>query len=375
MNGRDWTVWALALVSGVLWLISFSWQAVADEGGYSELLFPSRADLKTYRFDPAPVLIQVGSEVLSFEIPIPGKNWQRLEQMNIDTDIRLLAGFVHPQGPDKGLIQVLAFSPESEINAHDWLLWLIETEGMKKIAGREDITDSRGPVIDVLSISETARGSGDVPMMMRTGIYRNGKDFILVRCTASAESFVDRAHYFGLAVHRFLIHDRKMTQYIGSWDEYCLGNFCFLGPVPGPHKAEPEKELIHERYYKLGPEGRQTGILNIRVIAAPLAGKTPAKDRINNILYSMVEQSGMTFEEELVAFKGEHQNLEGTTYYARNRGADSAGRALEFFALSWENEDEAVFIFMLTDARSLDSAAWMVNKRIFEIVSRSFRFK
>lgn len=145
--------------------------------------------------------------------------------------------------------------------------------------------------------------------------------------------------------------------------------------VPGPEAVESGREEIKIHYLPLSLEGGQTGRLNINVIQSPLAKDTSAEERINNLLLNMTERSGMSFQDEWATLRGEHQNLGGNTYYARNEGLGSDSSAISFFALSWEGEREAVLVYMLTDARQSNPVAWMKNKRTFEIITQSLTRK
>lgn len=194
----------------------------------------------------------------------------------------------------------------------------------------------------------------------------------MVRCMASSKAYLERAYYFGVTIHRFEFQHNRLPKLIGQWERQCIDGYCFNGPDSGFVAVPSAREAIAEQSLPLDLEGVRTGLLNIKIIRSPLAEKTLAQTRINNILYSMIEKSGMSFDKDLVALKGEHKNLGGTAYYARNQGLGADKTAIDFFALSWEGDGSAVLIYMLTDAREKNPVAWMVNKRTFEIISQSF---
>ena len=341
-------------------------------------LFPTRAVLLQHTFDPVPFLIKFdgnASTSVSFDIPIPGDDWRRMPTEKISNEMTILAGFVHPKGPDHGMIQVKEYHPPYEMGPNDWLLWTLEQGKMKIVATAGEGLAGPGPYFEALAASELTDDAHQEPIMMRAAVFRNGKSFIVVQCMASPESYLNMAYSFGLAIHRFELHEMKPPLLIGQWDKYCLHSFCYTGPMPGPTSATSADDAIKEDTFPLALEGNRTGLLDITEIGSPLAQKTPAKIRINNILYILTERQGMSFNQDLVAFKGEHQNLGGDAYYARNEGLGADETAISFFAFSWERDGKALLVYMLTDAREKNPVAWMVNKRTFEIITQSLSRK
>jgi hypothetical protein len=342
------------------------------------VMFPSRATLQKHIFDPAPVLIKVdegAAKKIAFNIPIPSKEWQRMPVEEFTSGAKTLAGFIHPNGPDQGMIQVMAYLPPYEMGPSDWLLYTLEQENMKVITSAGDGIDEPGPFFEVLAVSQLPEGSLLEPIMMRAAVFRYGETFLLVRCMASSKSYLELADYFGVTIHRFEFQNILLPVLIGQWERQCIDDYCFTGPESGFTPVSADRPAIVEHSLPLYLEGFRTGLLNIKVVRRPLAAETPAQTRINNMLYSMVEKSGMSFDKDLVALKGEHKNLGGTAYYARNQGLGADKTAIEFFALSWEGDGSAVLIYMLTDAREKNPVAWMVNKRTFEIISQSVSHK
>jgi hypothetical protein len=378
MNRKTSLFSAALLLSGIFFLTSLSCEIHAQEDKMVKAMFPGRAALQAHDFDPAPVLVKVEeglSKNIPFRIPIPAKKWRRMPMEEFSSGARTLAGFIHPDGPDQGMIQVTAYRPPYEMGPGDWLLYTLEQEDMKLITSAGEGPEGPGPFFEALVVSELLEGSSVEPMMMRAAVFPNGDTFVLVRCMASSPSYLELAHYFGLTIHRFEFQDPQLPVLIGKWEKHCLNTYCFTGPATDFLPVASDREEIVEQSLPLELEGVRTGLLNIKVVRSPLAEKTPAQTRINNILYHMVEKSGMSFDKDLIAFKGEHQNLDGTAYYARNQGLGADKTAIEFFALSWEDDDSAVLIYMLTDARKKNPVAWMKNKRTFEIISQSFSYQ
>ncbi len=368
----------LVILSGIACLVAVSSYVHAQDSRMTSVMFPSPEALRGHTFDPVPVKIKVnggGTGNISFEIPIPGKNWQRMPVKEFSFDSKVLAGFIHPEGPDHGMIQVMEYKPPYEMAPNDWLLFILEQGFMKALATSGDGSEGTGPYFEALAISDMPKGSSEEPMMMRAAVFRNGESFLLVRAMASTESFLHQAYYFGLAIHGFNIHDVQTVSLIGDWSRQCIGSYCYTGPVPGPEAVESGRKEIQIRYLPLSLEGIQTGRLNINVVHSPLAEDTSAEERIANLLLSMTERSGMSFQEEWAALKGEHQNLGGDAYYARNEGHGPDNSAISFFALSWEGDGEAVLVYMLSDARQNNPIAWMVNKRTFEVITQSLSRK
>jgi hypothetical protein len=365
---------AAVLLSGIfLMTMTFS-DVKAQEDKMVNVLFPNRSTLQGHTFDPAPVLIKVNEGELKnipFNIPIPGKEWQRTPQEKFAGGTQILAGFIHPQGPDQGMIQVMAYRPPYELGPGDWLLYTLEQGGMKVITSSGEGIDGAGPFFEALAVSELPEGSPQMPMMMRAAVFRHGDTFVMVRCMASSESYLNLSYYFGVTVHRFEFQNVKLPVLIGQWEKHCIADYCFTAPRSGFSPIASNQKAVVEHSLPLDLEGVRTGLLNIKVVQSPLAEQTPAQTRINNILYNMVEKSGMSFDKDLVALKGEHENLGGAAYYARNRGIGADKTAIEFFALSWEGDGPAVLVYMLTDAREKNPVAWMANKRTFEIISQS----
>ncbi len=366
------------LLSGIFIMATFPRELHAQDDKMVLAMFPSRTALQAYDFDPAPVLIKVGESIpesIAFNIPIPAKEWRRMPMEEFSSGARILAGFIHPKGPDQGMIQVVAYRPPYEMAPNDWLLYTLQQEEMKIITSAGEGPEGPGPFFEALAVSELPEGSSGDPLMMRAAVFRNGDTFVLVRCMASSPFYLETAYYFGLTIHRFEFQNPQLPVLIGEWENRCLNTYCFTGPATDFLPVASDRDEIAEQSLPLALKGVRTGLLNIKIIHSPLAEKTPAQMRINNLLYNMVEKSGMSFDKDLVALKGEHENLGGTAYYARNRGLDADKTAIEFFALSWEGDDSAVLIYMLTDARKKNPVAWMVNKRTFEIISQSFSYK
>jgi hypothetical protein len=374
MNCKTRLFSAVILLSGLFISAMLVEHLHAQETDMVTVMFPSRSVLQQHAFDPAPILIKVTegpAKNLPFDIPIPSKDWQRMPAETFASGAKTLAGFIHPQGPDQGMIQVMAYRPPYEMGPNDWLLYTLEQENMKVITMAGEGASGPGPFLEALAVSEQPEKTSQEPVMMRAAVFRQGDTFVLVRCMASSKAYLEMAYYFGVTIHRFEFHNVLLPKLIGDWEKQCLNDYCFEGPKTGFTDLDPDREAIAEKALPLSLEGARTGLLNIRVISSPLAEKTPAKTRINNILYSMVEKSGMSFDADLVAFKSEHQNLGGTAYYARDLGIGADKTAIEFFALSWEGDGAAVLIYMLTDVREKNPVAWMVNKRTFEIISQS----
>jgi hypothetical protein len=378
MNRKTTLRDALFLLSGIALMIAMSHPVHAQDPRMQNVMFPTPEVLRGHNFDPIPVKIKVNDSMvgkISFDIPIPGKDWQRIPAREFSSDSKVLAGFIHPEGPDHGMIQVMEYKPPYEMAPNDWLLFTLEQGFMKVITTAGEGLEGSGPYFEALAISALPDGSSDEPMMMRAAVFRNGNTFFFVRAMASTESFLRQAYYFGSAIHGFKIHDIKPVSLVGEWSKQCIASYCFTGPVPGPEAVESGREEIKIHYLPLSLEGGQTGRLNINVIQSPLAKDTSAEERINNLLLNMTERSGMSFQDEWATLRGEHQNLGGNTYYARNEGLGSDSSAISFFALSWEGEREAVLVYMLTDARQSNPVAWMKNKRTFEIITQSLTRK
>jgi hypothetical protein len=378
MNRKTLIFSATALLSGIFLTAMSSNSLHAQEDNMVNVMFPSRFTLQKHIFDPAPVLIKVddgAAKKIAFNIPIPSKEWQRMPVKEFSSGARTLAGFIHPNSPDQGMIQVMAYRPPYEMAPGDWLLYTLEQENMKVITSAGDGIDGPGPFFEVLAVSQLPEKSSQEPIMMRAAVFRYGETFVLVRCMASSKSYLELADCFGVTIHRFEFQNILLPVLIGQWEKHCIDTYCFTGPESGFAPVASSREAVVEQSLPLYLEGIRTGLLNIKIVHSPLAEQTPAQTRINNILYSMVEKSGMSFDKDLVALKGEHKNLGGTAYYAHNLGLGADKTAIEFFALSWEGEGSAVLIYMLTDAREKNPIAWMVNKRTFEIISQSFSHK
>lgn len=378
MNCKTRFFSAVILLSGLFLTAMLSNNLHAQEDNMVNVMFPSRATLQKHIFDPAPVLIKVdegAANKIAFNIPIPSKEWQRMPMEEFASGARTLAGFIHPEGPDQGMVQVMAYRPPYEMGPSDWLLYTLEQENMKVITTAGEGIEGPGPFFEALAVSELPEGSSQEPIMMRAAVFRYGDTFVLVRCMASPKSYLEMADYFGVTIHRFEFQNILLPVLIGQWERQCIDAYCFNGPESGFVPVASDRKAIVEQELPLYLEGIRTGLLNIKVVRRPLAAETPAQTRINNILYDMVEKSGMSFDKDLVALKGEHKNLGGTAYYARNQGLGADKAAIDFFALSWEGEGSAVLIFMLTEAREKNPVAWMVNKRTFEIISQSFSHK
>jgi hypothetical protein len=366
----------LIFTAVLLFVTMLSTTIQAQDNKMLNVMFPDRTILQQYTFDPVPVLIKVDRNVSdknAFHIPIPSKEWQRIPEKELESGTKILAGFIHPKGPDQGMIQVMQYHPPYEMGPSDWLLFTLEKENMKVITSAGEGGEEPGPYFEALAVSSLPKGSSEEPVMMRAAVFRHGDTFVLVRCMASSKAYLEQAYYFGMAIHRFEFLNPQSPITLGKWKNQCIGNYCFTGPES--EYAASDREAIWELSLPLTLEKSRTGVLYINVFSGPLAEKTSAKARVNRVINRMVDKGGMSFNEEMVALKGEHKNLGGTSYYARNKGVGSDKTAIEFFALSWEGEGSAVLIYMLTDAREKNPVAWMVNKRTFEIISQSISRK
>lgn len=338
--------------------------------------FPGTAVLQNYVFDPVPIKIQVDGNPLeggSFFIPIPDDQWQRVSGKEFVSGATILAGFVHPDGPESGMIQVTSYQPPLEMGAADWLIYTLEQMKMVVTATSTGGLHNPGPLFEVLAVGEMGEGVSKRPIVMRAGVFRQGKTFILVRCVAAPDAFRIQAPYFGTTIHQFEFQEPVDEMLIGEWEKRCVGDYCFTGPATQYHDVASRQPEVIETSIPLSLDESPTGLLNIKTIQNPLAGQTSAKTRVNNLLYNMAEKSGFTFDRNLTSVKSEHQNLEGNALYVRNTGKTSDGSPFELIILSWEGEEGAVLMYMLTDVRETNPIAWMANKRTFEIISSSLK--
>jgi hypothetical protein len=179
--------------------------------------------------------------------------------------------------------------------------------------------------------------------MMRAAVFCYGDTFVLIRCMASSKTYLEMADYFGVTIHRFEFQNILLPVLIGQWEKHCIDTYCFNGPESGFAPVASNREAIVEQSLSLYLEGICTGLLNIKVVRRPLAAETPAQTRINNILYDMVEKSGMSFGKDLVALKGEHKNLGGTAYYARNQDLEQTRQPL--ISLPFHGKEKAPLFF------------------------------
>lgn len=364
------------------------------------ILMPSAQELAQVRLDPAPVEVTVKEGLPApeqFSIVLPGKDWQRLENAPPLEGAKRLAGFVSPQGPAGGSVEVVMVPLTSEVNPADWLVKML-SDNRVEIA-RTALQDGRmGQVFQVLGImggqkaltggkqakkgksSKAAKSPGQAVgqkqeqrevVVARVGVVRSGANLFVIRCLATSQGYPQLAYHFAAAILNFHLENPLPVALVGSWSDHCLARLCYQGPggqalqVPWPGRP------IEEQAYNLSRQGRVTGSLHVKAILSPEAEKTSPEARLQNLL-SALQKRGLQFRQDLLT-RGAHDGFDGPMFVFRGQGKDEKGQDVDLFAVSGQGPGQGVIAWLITIGPGPDPLAWMRNKRAFEIVSASLR--
>ena len=157
------------------------------------------------------------------------------------------------------------------MNPKDWLVSVMLASGLKVMfIGGQGIMP--GPLAEVLAVTPMEKGAQGQPLLIRAAVFRTGKRFILVRCSADSAKFLDLAYYFGATTNLFKLINPKPEALVGKWTARCLIKICYTAPDlamkqsknPGPQKTQS---------FALAHQGKPTGALNVVHIAPPQGGK------------------------------------------------------------------------------------------------------
>lgn len=337
------------------------------------ILFPSGNDLLTYKFQglPLDITVEKPGTSLQFTIPIPNRDWYRVNEEAESKGIKRLATFISPKGRASGLIEVLHHQLDLEVDSQDWLKFILSRNKVKIMATREEKA-LMGQLSEAVGVAELPKDSKEDPTVFRVAVYRSGQSLIIIRCSASAPVFLDLAYYFAATTHMFQLKNPQPEVLVGKWAEHCLkGNLCYRGPEKGMRNVSWPERPIEEQAFEIMMLEKPAGRLHIKTILPPVHAKTTALKRIDVLLESMAKDK-FKFTWDGKAVRNRIVGVPGDAYFMR---AIEKGRKMDLLALSLESPSLAVLVWTMTPDSETNPDAWMHNKRVFEIVCSSLRIK
>ena len=229
------------------------------------------------------VLVQVAEPLppeLRFALPVPGREWKRLQGLPKPEGAQLLASITAPKGPSFGLVKVYSLVPDQEVNPLDFLRYFLALNEVKLLQSRLSLTGG-GLTAEALGLIPASQGSPGEPVVMRAAVYRSGNHFFVVRCTASQSQFLPLSQAFAVVTGFFAPQTLKPDALIGNWQKYCIADqFCYTGPRQGWSRVPLEKGQI-EDVFVLSQGETKTGFLHVKTVQQPMSQATSPQDRID----------------------------------------------------------------------------------------------
>ena len=364
--------WSALLVLLVVWLAEPGQQATAAPPLPS--LFPSLFEIGAPGLGGKLPRVRVEQGLPprdQFSVPIPARSWRLMAnpaQEPRPGKPRRLAAFLAPEGAEQGLVEVLDLELSSEADAADFSQQLMVSVGYLLQAERLTYTSS-GLAFEALGKKPMSQGE---PYFLRGGIWRSGRRLYWVWCSAREGAFTRLAPAFALCVAGFKLAHPQPEALVGYWQPRCLADtLCYQGPWDAPQARQAPGTPVVEHVYHLRQGGRLTGTLQVALILPPEADKQTPQQRLQVLLrYLATKGAKINFQSRAVEVR--HRKMGGRAFFLSGRGSYQ-DTPVEIRAFSLAHSPWAALVWLRTLGPEQDRAAWMSNKRTFQIITRSLQ--
>lgn len=305
-----------------------------------------------------------------FAVPVPSKDWQRLPPDNATINPIQLAAFAAPQGPAAGLVEVLATDLRQEVGKADWLKALMRANGFDVMEDRLALSAS-GIAFEALGKKQDPK-QGEI--LLRAGVWRSGTVLFTVWCSAKRDAFTKLARDYAVCLAGFKLADPQPVKQVGNWAKHCIANvLCYTGPAEKPQERNAPDYKVLEQVFQLKQGDQLTGSLQVAVILPPEAERKSPEERLKT-LQKYLAVNGPKVEFEARGAKVRHQSIKGDAYYIHGIGKKGDAQ-VELYAVAMQNTMFSAMVWAQTVGPETNLEAWMHNKRVFQLVSKSLEVK
>lgn len=346
-------------------LACLAWAAMAPPAGAEQdwdSLFPASSALETRGLNLREVVAD--SPAGAWRIPLPEAPWQALPAQELEPGTRRLAGLVWPLGEGTVQVELLAHRLGVEVAAADWLLALLVRAGATVLLARPD-QGAAGEVFEALALLP-ARPGQPQRLLARLSVQRRGQTLYLLRCLAPSPQFAGLAQAFAAATLGWRPPGPASEEMVGSWPETCLdGGLCLRGP------GQPRQQGGLAAW-DLGQAGAaSSGRLLAELSQGAAQAVRPAEEQLRSVLAGL-SREGLDLNWSLSGLGFQHPRLPGAACLYRGK-AWRQGRDAELWALVWSDGQRQLCLWLVSVGQMSNMAAWMQNKRAFELAVRSLR--
>ncbi|MBI4798438.1 MAG: hypothetical protein HY794_06835 [Desulfarculus sp.] len=326
-------------------------------------LFPASSALETRGLNLREVVAD--SPAGAWRIPLPEAPWLALPAQELEPGTRRLAGLVWPLGEGTVQVELLAHRLSVEVAAADWLLALLVRAGATVLLARPDL-GAAGEVFEALALLPARPGQAQ-RLLARLSVQRRGQDLYLLRCLAPSPQFAGLAQAFAAATLGWRPPGLAGGDLVGTWPETCLaGGLCLRGP------GQPRQQG-GQAAWDLEQAGTVSGRLRAELSQGAAQAGRPAEERLRSVLAGL-SREGLDLNWSLGGLNLNLPNLPGAACLYRGK-AWRQGRDAELWALVWSDGQRQLCLWLVSVGQMSNMAAWMQNKRAFELAVRSLRLE